>query len=384
MAEISLIGFALALFIFSLLVSRKNKGLNDIILIIFVLLLGMKLFGLAVEYKGWRSLFGFASVGDVFYWCLLGPLLLLFVKTTLNGQEKLKLTDLVHLLPLILVSSAFSGYLFNYLNKMSLGGYLTDHNGFFPWAGYYLFITVSPAYFIAALILLVRHRLKLRTYYSYTKKVNLGWLFYVTIGFGTYLVVGLAGMLLSQLFGIQLPFSVYRYTSVILVAYLFGLGYIGILRLPGFAEYHRFNKSLDSEPVNEPAIPVAERYRKSGLSEKEAAELLQSLDQFMKINKPYLDESLNLKSLAESLGTSTHKLSQVLNEQLGKTFFEYINDLRIEEVKERLNKPINQQYTLLAIAFDSGFCSKSTFYTSFRKKMGITPGDYLKQTELRN
>jgi AraC-like DNA-binding protein len=384
MAEISLIGFALALFILAILAAKKNKSLGDKILLVFILLVGLKLFGLAIEYKGWNPLFIFASIGDVFYWCLLGPLLFLFIQITIQGSVRLKPASLIHLLPLILVSAAFFDYLINFLTKESLGSYLGSHQTFLPTFGYYVFIMVSPVYFIAALFVLVKHRRSLGSFYSNTQKVDLAWLFYVTIGFGTYLVAGLTSIFLSQFLDIQLPFSIYRYTPLILVAYLFGLGYIGILRLPGFAEYHSFIKSDISGTDTETPLLATERYQKSGLSEKEAREIIRQLNQYMELKQPYLDENLNLKSLAEAMGTSTHKLSQALNGQLRVSFFEYINDLRIEEVKKRLTDSANQQYTLQAIAYDSGFCSKSTFYSTFRKKTGMTPGVFLKSRELQN
>ncbi len=66
MAEISLTGFAQALFIFALLATRKNKGLGDKVLLVFIFLLGLKLFGLAIEYKEWNSLYVFATIGEIF------------------------------------------------------------------------------------------------------------------------------------------------------------------------------------------------------------------------------------------------------------------------------------------------------------------------------
>jgi AraC-like DNA-binding protein len=296
----------------------------------------------------------------------------------------LKPITLIHLLPLIFVSVAFSDYLFNFLTKESFGDYLDSHQTLLPTSGYYLFIFVSPLYFMAALFVLVKHRRNIGSFYSNTQKVDLAWLFYVTTGFGTYLIAGLASMLLSRFLDIQLPFSIYRYTPVILVVYLIGLGYIGILRLPVFAEYQSFMKSDISDSDTETPLLATERYQKSGLSEKEAVEIIRQLNQYMELKQPYLDENLNLKSLAEGMGTSTHKLSQALNGQLSMSFFEYINDLRIEEVKKRLSDSAYQQYTLQAIAYDSGFCSKSTFYTTFRKKTGMTPGVFLKKKELQN
>ena len=73
---------------------------------------------------------------------------------------------------------------------------------------------------------------------------------------------------------------------------------------------------------------------------------------------------------------SIHLLSQVINEQLGVNFFNFVNQYRVEEFKERLADPSNRNFSLLGIAFDSGFNSKSTFNRIFRNTTGLTPSRY--------
>jgi len=93
--------------------------------------------------------------------------------------------------------------------------------------------------------------------------------------------------------------------------------------------------------------------------------------------KPYLDSELSLIKLAGLLYIPSHHLSQIINEQLGKNFFEFINEYRVEEVKLLMAKNKDRKYTLLSIAYDSGFNSKSTFNSIFKKYTGITPKQYM-------
>src|SRR5690625_7676704 len=92
--------------------------------------------------------------------------------------------------------------------------------------------------------------------------------------------------------------------------------------------------------------------------------------------KPYLESDLTLPKLAEGLNVFTHHLSQVINEVHDKNFFNFINKYRIEEVKRKIQDPKFKNYTLLGIAYESGFNSKSAFNRAFRNFTGTTPSKY--------
>jgi AraC-like DNA-binding protein len=76
---------------------------------------------------------------------------------------------------------------------------------------------------------------------------------------------------------------------------------------------------------------------------------------------------------------STHNLSEILNTRLNQNFYDFINRYRVEEVKKRLSENDSGKFSLIAIAFDSGFNSKSSFNTIFKKLTGVTPSQFRNQ-----
>jgi len=86
--------------------------------------------------------------------------------------------------------------------------------------------------------------------------------------------------------------------------------------------------------------------------------------------------TLTLQELADELSIASHQLSQVINDRLQKNFFDFINSYRVEEVQVRLLAPEAQNLTILAVALDSGFSSKSSFNTIFKKHTQMTPTEY--------
>jgi AraC-like DNA-binding protein len=102
------------------------------------------------------------------------------------------------------------------------------------------------------------------------------------------------------------------------------------------------------------------------------------LTELMIRDKVYLDQDLNLKSLAEQLDISSGYLSQIINQYEKKNFFDYINSHRVDAIKAKIGDDQYSHMNLLGIAYDSGFKSKSTFNLAFKKLTGLTPSAYKK------
>lgn len=98
----------------------------------------------------------------------------------------------------------------------------------------------------------------------------------------------------------------------------------------------------------------------------------------MRLEKPFTDQQLTLVKLARQLDISENKLSQVINTRTQDNFFEFVNKYRVELVIDKLKGGEHKSSTLLGLAFDSGFNSKASFNSAFKKITGLTPSAFLK------
>jgi AraC-like DNA-binding protein len=105
---------------------------------------------------------------------------------------------------------------------------------------------------------------------------------------------------------------------------------------------------------------------------EDATALLEALDAAMLRDRPWGDPDLSLERLARVSGSTPHRVSSALNAERGG-FFEYVSEWRLDAVRAALEDPANDIYTIEALAENAGFRSRSTFYSSFRRKFGITP-----------
>lgn len=124
----------------------------------------------------------------------------------------------------------------------------------------------------------------------------------------------------------------------------------------------------------EPVPPVAQ-----GMEEVELRQLKATVHQIMCVRQSYLAPKLKLAELAEQVQVSPHVLSRVINEGYGQNFSDFVNQYRVEAFIDLAQQDGREHYTLLALAYEAGFNSKTTFHTAFKKVTGMTPGAYLKK-----
>lgn len=123
------------------------------------------------------------------------------------------------------------------------------------------------------------------------------------------------------------------------------------------------------------------KYEKSSLTPEIQTTTLNKLQQFMESEKPYLDAGFSLPLLAKRLSVSTHHLSQILNEELGQSFFDLVAQYRIKEAQRLLVSPEGINLKIEEIAQRVGYNSKSAFNTAFRKITTQTPSEYRRSYE---
>ena len=111
-------------------------------------------------------------------------------------------------------------------------------------------------------------------------------------------------------------------------------------------------------------------------TEEEIEKLKLQLHEILTKKKLYLNDSLSLSELAEELDISDKKLSELLNQHLNTNFYNLINEYRVKEVKQKIENGDNQKFTLLSLAYDCGFQSKTSFNRVFKQKTGMSPSKY--------
>jgi AraC-like DNA-binding protein len=118
------------------------------------------------------------------------------------------------------------------------------------------------------------------------------------------------------------------------------------------------------------------KYAKSGLNDHQLIAYKQRLEEIMRLQRVFLWPDLTLPKLAETVDCSINHLSQVINSGFGMSFFDYLNQYRIERAQELLAKLDGEGGAILNIAFTVGFNSNSAFYAAFKKCVGQTPAQY--------
>jgi AraC-like DNA-binding protein len=229
-------------------------------------------------------------------------------------------------------------------------------------------LAVGVTYATVTILFLRRHRDRVKDSYSSLEKVNLQWLLWLAASGAAIWMLAVVFLLMERVYRPILERGDDIITLAIAIL-VYGIGYMA-LRQP---EIFRFEAAEPGVPEPGAAAP---RYERSGLGDREASALKERLLALMETERPWQDSGLTLADLAGRLATTPHKLSEVLNSQLGQTYYDFVNAYRIREVQRRMASREAANLTLLALALDAGFASKSTFNLVFKKHTGQTPSDY--------
>ncbi|WP_233206892.1 MULTISPECIES: AraC family transcriptional regulator [Flavobacterium] len=131
---------------------------------------------------------------------------------------------------------------------------------------------------------------------------------------------------------------------------------------------------------NKEILPKVEigKYKNSNLNDETINKYKTALINAMQIDKIYLDGKLSIQDVSDKLNIPRQYISEVLNEHMNNNFQDFINEYRVEEFVNRLKNDQNNNLTLLGIATDVGFNSKSSFNATFKKFKGLTPTQFKK------
>lgn len=297
-----------------------------------------------------------------------GPLLYLYISFMTTPGRKFNPVELIHFVPFVVFFTVSVVFRSEPLVRDLRGFFEPDK--LMPLRMVYsvsFFLSITT-YSILSFIKIKKHQSNLMDLTSFTsQRITLNWLKVLAISFYVvYVIVFILGGL--KILGNYIPFDPYFVVFAFITLFSMVYSFYGIKQPVIFGEVLHNERNGEKKE--------AEKYSRSGLKDEQAEEYLTILLDYMESEKPYLDGNLTIHDLSQKTGISRHYITQVLNEIYGKNFFTFINEYRTREVIERFSDSRYDHYTILAIAFDSGFNSKSTFNSFFKSQTGQTPSKY--------
>ena len=295
-----------------------------------------------------------------------GPLFYLYVSALLAREKVFNFRKLLHFLPAIIyVIISYRIYIMDTDAKVRLLKIMLSSG----YDNVSIEMLIPSALFNLHIFVYIIFSLKKINSFSKNINGNKNSLEYINFNWLKKFSIGFVGFFLAWFFYEILMFAgIKYYIEADYVITFFGVVVIYTIAIHTIRQPEIFSGISVIKPEA--------KYEKSSISEEEAGVYINKLDEIMREDKLYLKPDLNLKTLADLLDISQHRLSQVINEFLKMNFAEYLNNYRVEEAKARLVNPEFSNYTILSIAFDVGFNNKVSFNNAFKKITGITPSEY--------
>jgi len=182
---------------------------------------------------------------------------------------------------------------------------------------------------------------------------------------------------LYNIFFNALPLNVF--VNIFFLIIIFGIAYNALKQKEIFPLDENQRKEIISIEESIEEEQSGDLKRKL-FSDSELVKFKSRLSELMNDQKPFLDSELNLIKLAELINITPHQLSYIVNTGFNENFFQYINTYRVEKAKELLLQEEMNKLSVLGIAFESGFNSKTSFNTTFKKITGQTPTEFKKRS----
>jgi AraC-like DNA-binding protein len=342
------------IFCFILAFNKKHPGAKFLSIFMFVLAYnGLETFNWSAGLDKYYILFHIYPFVIIY---AVGPSLYLYVRSVLFPNQPLPVK-------ILLAHFAIVGFQF-IIRTCDIALHFLEVYNFNTWISGHKIETVYWNYseplsiltFIIYLAATVRLFMKEKTRLpKETREVTLQW-FHALLS--CMVIMGIAWpATYIALFFTHWSDAVYYPIEIALVLFIYWIAFVG---------YHK------TMLIYEHA-----KSRQNGVGPNEAEALLSSLRQIMKTQKLYLDPQLNLGKVSSSLNTTQKSISTILNQHQQMNFNDFINQYRVDEVKEKLLSSDFQHMTISGIALESGFNSQATFQRAFKNSTGLSPRQYI-------
>lgn len=318
---------------------------------------------------------------------LIGPCIYLYLRTLVDGKNYSR-KDLKHLIPFVLY--------FMFL----IIAFIHRKQAFFTGLQENSLVIIKCLIMVTNIILGLNyihkiikmtgiHNHTIENEFSRLDKLGLDWVKKYLIAF-LLLIIFSAISVVLEIFKIRFIGSELIIPTVIALL-IYSFGYQGLVQPDVFRITHQLVLAIppSTETVVEQPAPIilteekeiiagSEKYRNINIDDESANKIAVEIKKYMETEKPYLNMDFNLDGLSEAMRMNKNNISYILNNIIQSNFFNFVNLYRVEEVKSMMLDPKNQNYTILAIAFDAGFSSKASFNSIFKKYTNMTPSEYRK------
>ncbi|SHO63440.1 helix-turn-helix domain-containing protein [Algoriphagus zhangzhouensis] len=371
-------GIIICFLILMLIFKKEKKTRSNIILGLFFILILLVFIHSYSQIHQIKWLFTLTYLPfEALAW-IAAPLLCLYIESLFTKQKQFWRKKWFHFTPALLFTCFFSlPILIFWLSGAPKPSYIQNLIG----------LGETPLVFLESIYLIGYLSYSIRLYNRFKNLLNqsysnydIQWIGRLLWGAILITSIDLLTEIYLLLFGEELTFLAGSDAYITLAGILFlvfHLGYYGVNQSKILIPKHLYSPSIPhSEIITEkPSSPVTSpSYSPEDLKGLESDYL-----QLMQEEKPYLDEDLTLGKMAKLMEVSDKKLSAFLNQYLKISFYDLINQERIKAVCEKIKDPAFSHLTLLGIAFDCGFKSKTSFNRIFKKETGLSPSEYRKK-----
>lgn len=352
-----------SLFLFT---HKKGKNISNKLLGSLFLCYGLWVFDLYAAFYLYMDYPYMAYIFNNFLW-LLGPCLLLYTQSVIYKNFRFKKIHFLHTVPFILavLISIFTFHIQPMDYKRTYLEHALADQSILIWGSSAVILAYVLTYIIVAFRTILRYQDVLTNMVSNAEKIRLSWLKFMLIG-SFVIFFSLITVVLNQYFRWEKSMPV-------------GLMYLYIFLLFIFITTTLFKSLKQPEifsGISTDEVQTVSKYPASSLTEEDSNKIKDKMTHFMESDKPYLDPDLSLKNLAQKLDLNARDLSQVINNNIGLRFFDFVNRYRIQDAASLIDNPPDPKITILEIMYDVGFNSKSSFNSAFRKFTGTTPSEF--------
>lgn len=369
---------------------KKEKQISDFVLIglFFVFLTYLSTF--YYIYNDVRyAIVPYILVQPLFF--LVGPAIYIYTDLLISSKQRIKKSYYLHLIPFVasyIIDLAYFGIVG--FDKLTFAYY---DSLIYTKLVFVIRIFLPIVYAIGVVEKVNKHQEHIKEEYSFSEKIDLGWLKYLCYGLIVIGLSGIAFIIFESVLNIKLKHGFNYYILVSISLYVFYLSYFSFKQKSIIYKvsenngeiHYSTNSVLVEKKVKTAAIHskiaiknITENSLKNRRNMEELKIYEKRLYNAMQQNKLFLEPELSLAQLASNLNITSHLLSQVLNECIMMNFYDFVNSYRVLEMKTKLANRSFDKYNIVVLAYESGFNSKASFQRIFKNHTGLTPTEYKK------